>query len=491
MRLLAIRLLPPLLVAGAGVLAMAAWLSAGPGVDLEPRLPGADSSADQQAGAEEVDIAGLFTPGPGLPADLPGLWPCFRGPDRNAVSTEQTALTRSLTDLPSRRMWSVPLGEGYAGPAVAGGRVYLLDYDQQADADTLRCLSLADGSEIWRRGYHVKVKRNHGMSRTVPAVGDGFVVTIGPKCHVMCAAADTGEFLWGIDLIRQYGATVPDWYTGQCPLIDEGKAVIAPGGSALMIAVDCATGRVVWETPNPNGWRMTHSSVMPMDLAGRRMYVYCASGGVVGVSAEDGHVLWQTGAWTVNMANIPSPVVVGDGRLFLTGGYGSGSMMVRVIEHSGQFAAEELFRLKPQQFGAEQQTPVLYEGHIFGLRQDGQLVCLDLDGNILWESGRTNRFGDNGRGPCLIADGMLLVLGSEGTLSLIEASAAGFHELSRADVLTHGEAWGPTALAGGRLLARDLVTMTCLDIRAEVPGHQELRPALPAGGLGSPPAGGD
>jgi outer membrane protein assembly factor BamB len=354
---------------------------------------------------------------------------------------------------------------------VLDGRLYVLDYDQQAKADTLRCLSLTDGQEIWRRGYYVPIKRNHGMSRTVPAVTDKHVVTIGPKCHVLCADAKTGQYLWGIDLVKQYGTTVPDWYTGQCPLIDQDRAIIAPGGSALMIAVDCQSGKVVWETPSPDGWLMTHSSVMPMTLGGTRMYVYCASGGVAGVSAETGRTLWLTTDWTVNMSNTPSPIVVGDGRLFLSGGYGAGSMMIQIVEQDGKFAVRELFRLKPDVFGSEQHTPVFYDGHIYGVKDNGELVCLDPSGKVVWTSG-TNRFGGKGRGPYLIADGMLLILTAQGVLWLVEATPATFRPLASRPVLSGPEAWAPMALAGGRLIVRDLTGMVCLDMRTELTAKQ-------------------
>ena len=55
----------------------------------------------------------------------------------------------------------------------------------------------------------------------------------------------------------------------------------------LMIGVDCETGDVVWQTPNPKGWKMSHSSIIPMTLLGKKTYVYCAIGGVIGVSAEE------------------------------------------------------------------------------------------------------------------------------------------------------------------------------------------------------------
>jgi outer membrane protein assembly factor BamB len=102
----------------------------------------------------------------------------------------------------------------------------------------------------------------------------------------MAVKRETGDFLWGIDLVKQYNTEVPLWFTGQCPLIDNNKAILAPGGKALLIAVDMATGKVLWETPNPANLKMSHSSVMPWTFNGKKMYVYSAVGGIVGVSAE-------------------------------------------------------------------------------------------------------------------------------------------------------------------------------------------------------------
>ena len=205
-------------------------------------------------------------------------WPQFRGPRRDGKSSETGLLKKWPGDGP-KLLWSLDVGEGHAGPAVRNGKVYIIDYDRENSADAIRCLSLDDGREIWRYSYPIKVKRNHGMSRTVPAVTDKFVVTIGPKCHVTCLDSQTGEFLWMLNLAGDFGATIPQWYAGQCPLIDDGKAIIAVGARDLLIAVDLATGKIVWRTPNPRGWKMTHSSIVPAQFAGKRMYIYSASGG--------------------------------------------------------------------------------------------------------------------------------------------------------------------------------------------------------------------
>ncbi len=300
------------------------------------------------------------------------------------------------------------------------------------------------------------------MSRTVPTVTDKYVVTLGPKCHVLCTDALTGQRKWMLDLVTDFGATVPPWYAGQCPLIDDGRAIIAVGSDdVLMMAVDCESGEIVWRTPNEPGWRMSHSSVMPMQIGGRRTYVYVAHGGVAGVAADTGELLWSTDAWKIMIATVPSPVVLGSERIFLSGGYNAGSMMLQLNEVGGRIAPEPLWRLKAKVFGAAQQTPILYRGNLYGVRPSGELVCLDLSGRVVWSSGSTHRFA---LGPFLIADGLIFLMNDHGVLTLAEATASGYNQLAQAKVLDGPESWGPMALVGGRLIVRDLTRVVCLDV---------------------------
>ena len=452
----------PGVVALVGCLGLALWLvDSRPPARLQERVPGTDLAGHAGPAPTHVRLSGAFVKSTGAPADLPGAWPQLRGPNGDDISPETTPLADHWPASGPPCLWSVDLGEGYAGAAVLNGRVYVLDYDQVAGADALRCVSLADGKEIWRRSYLVKVKRNHGMSRTVPAVTSKYVVSLGPKCQVICVDAVKGDFKWGIDLVNEYHTRVPPWYAGQCPIIDHDRAILAPGGLSLMIAVDCATGQVIWKTPNPHLWPMSHSSVVPMTFAGKKMYVYCASGGVVGVDAANGQILWETDQWKVNIATVPSPVVVGDGRIFLSGGYDAGSMMLQLKNDNGKITPEVEYRLKPEQFGSAQQTPVFYQGYIYGVIPSGQLVCMDLSGRKVWDSG-SDRFG---LGPYLVADGMIYAMNDIGLLSLVKANPQSYARLAQAKVLAGHDSWGPMALVGGRLIARDLTRMVCLDVR--------------------------
>ncbi|MBN2270639.1 MAG: PQQ-like beta-propeller repeat protein [Sedimentisphaerales bacterium] len=463
----------PVIIAAVGVGAMYVWLSGSVAEHFEPRLPGRDGRptaghpTDANQPEEPTKIAGRLLKSDGIPADLPGAWPRFRGADLDAISKEDVKLARTWPEQGPDVLWSIPVGEGYAGAAVLAGRVYIVDYDQEKDADAIRCLSLADGKEIWRYSYPIKIKRWHGMSRGVPAVTDKHLVAMGPKCHVTCVDSMTGEFRWMFNLVKEFKTIIPEWYTAQSPLIDDGKAIIAPAGDVLMIAVDCESGRILWKTPNPDGWVMTHSSIVPMDFNGKRFYVYCAGdqvkGAVVGVSAEDGTVLWQYDQWKVRF-NVPTPVVVAPDRILLTAGYSQtekGCTMLRFTENDGKIAVESEFLHSTDVFGSIQQTPIFYNGYIYGVRPDEQLVCLDQGGNVVWTSSSANKFGF---GPYTIADGLMYVMNSSGRLTLVRPDASGYVQLAQADVIDGHETWGPMAVVSGRLIVRDLRRMMCLDV---------------------------
>ena len=323
-------------------------------------MPGTDQAPGGELGGNANPVlAGKLVRSDGQPANLPGAWPQFRGPNRDGISRETVSLARAWQPSEPRELWAIDVGEGYAGAAVLNGRVYLMDYDRDQKQDALRCLSLADGREIWRYAYprlgqaqsrHVADRAGASPTslswRWIPSAMS-FAWT-RPRAN--CA----GAWTWSANT----GRPCPPWYAGQCPLIDNGAVILAPGGkAALLLACDAQTGAALWQTPNPHGWKMTHSSVMPMEFDGQRMYVYCANNGVVGVSAKDGSILWETTDWKISIATVPSPLILSDGRIFLTGGYNAGSLMLQLRKEGDRLVPQTLFKLEPEVFGATQHTP--------------------------------------------------------------------------------------------------------------------------------------
>jgi outer membrane protein assembly factor BamB len=291
----------------------------------------------------------------------------------------------------------------------------------------------------------------------------------------MCCNPQNGDFLWGIDLEKEYKTDIPLWYTGQCPLITNNVVVIAPGGSSLLVGIDCATGKAVWKTPNQDHWKMSHSSVMPMTLGGKKMYVYSAIGGTCGVSAEGddiGKILWKTNAFNPSVF-APSPLYIGNGKIFLTAGYGAGAAIIQISGNGDNYSVKVLQNYKPK-FGvaSEQQTPIVYHNFIFSIlpkdagEMHNELVCSSTDNcqKILWSSNTSDRYG---LGPYIMADGKFFILNDDATLTIAKVSTTQFTFLDKAKIIDGQDAWGPLALADGRLLMRDSKTLVCIDIRAK------------------------
>jgi len=462
-----VTLLVALMYAGAVLF----WHLYSPDFNLTLQVPGADNRPEGcSRRADDVVIGEYFMRYAHSTSSLKGVWPCFRGGDyRNVVQADDTFDFSSDFQI----LWSVETGEGYAAPVIFNGLVYLLDYDEKLNSDALRCFELESGTELWRRWYRSPMKRNHGFSRTAPAVTDKFVVTIGPQAHIMCCDPISGEMKWTMDLQKEFGSEVPFWYSGQCPRIEDDVLIVAPAGEeVLMMGIECETGKVVWQTPNSIGYKMSHSSVMPMILNGKKTYVYAGIGGVCGVSGEKndrGKLLWSVDKWKPSVV-APSPLQVSSNQVLLTAGYGAGSALIQVNRNGDIWNVTIKEQYKPREgLSSEQQTPILYEGMVItvppndggGVR--GKLVVY-APGNVrapIWESAADERFG---YGPYIVIGKHLFALKDDGELFVYKLEPNRMTLVKRQRVMEGVDAWGPMAYSDGYLLVGDADRVICLEI---------------------------
>jgi outer membrane protein assembly factor BamB len=344
------------------------------------------------------------------------------------------------------------------------------DYDNKKKEHLVRCISLADGKDIWQWSYPVNIRPNHGITRTVPAVGKDLVFSLDPKCRFHALDAKTGKLVWQKDLVKEYKSVIPGWYAGQNPLIDGDRVIIATGGDALAIAFDQDTGKEIWRAPNPDKELMSHSSLMPATIGGIEQYLYLSMKNLTGISAADGKLLWSV-PYIARIVAVPSPVSIGDGRVFVTSGYEAGSAMYKVDKSADGFKAHRLYALTSRQFNSEAQTPILFQNHLFAVssKTRGRFTCLGLDGKIVWQSPVVSGDPDATKtfelGAFLLADGMFFALdGQSGALRLLEANTKAYKELASARILHEHDVWGPMALSNGKLIIRDMVQMVCLQV---------------------------
>lgn len=436
--------------------------------ELTLQNPGADNRPKGAARkADDVVIGEYFMLyDEGFTSTLTGRWCGFRGGDNyNIVSDGRPFVEGDFTE-----QWSFTTGEGHAAASIYNGRVYVLDYDEALNSDALRCFSLENGKEIWRRWYRVPMKRNHGFSRTIPAVGEGYVITVGPQGHVMCCDPQSGDMKWSLDMQKEFGSEIPFWYTGQCPYVDDGTVVLAPAGdSVLMVGLDCHTGEVKWQTPNELEYTMSHSSVIPMELNGVKTYVYAAIGGVCGVAAnktQQGKLLWHTEKWQPSVI-APSAVKIANNRILMVAGYGSGGALIEV---NGTTATVVEQYKADKGLSCEQQTPILYKGMIYTIApKDGGSIRGKLayytPSNLhtpVWSSAADERFG---LGPYMFIDDHLFVFKDDGELYVykMEGNKPSLKRTQR--IMEGADAWGPMAYADGRLILRDAHTVKCIKIK--------------------------
>jgi outer membrane protein assembly factor BamB len=241
-----------------------------------------------------------------------------------------------------------------------------------------------------------------------------------------------------------------------------------------MIGVDCATGKIVWQTPNPDSLQMSHCSIIPMEIAGKRMYVYNALGGVAGVSAEAedlGKLLWVTTDWKPAVV-AASTLYIGNNEIAVFGSYGAGGAKIRVTREAGGFSASVSQKhLASEGIASDQQTPILSNGYLWSVMPENagilkkQLVCYSTSDLLkpVWTSGKENRYG-RGLGPYILSGDKLFLLDDDCKLYYFRISSQGAELVTSHKIMDGIEAWGPMAIASRYLLLRDSRNMLCLDI---------------------------
>jgi outer membrane protein assembly factor BamB len=241
-----------------------------------------------------------------------------------------------------------------------------------------------------------------------------------------------------------------------------------------MIGVDCASGKVIWKTPNPDTLRMSHGSIMPMIIHGKRMYVYNAIGGVCGISAEGddiGKLMWRTTEWSP-ATTAASTIFLGNNEIAVFGSYGAGGARIRINAEGSGYSAVVMEQHKATNgLSSDQQTPVIIGDCIWCMMPENagslkkQLVCYNKSDLLkpVWSSGKENRFG-RGLGPYIVSGDKMYLLDDDGKLYLFGMQKNSVTLLASHKILNGIEAWGPMAIAGNYLIMRDARNLLCLNI---------------------------
>jgi outer membrane protein assembly factor BamB len=418
--------------------------------------------------AKLVTVMGVLSATCLLAADWPGIY----GPTRNNISDQKGLLRAWPTEGP-KVLWTTPVGLGFGGPAVSGGKVYLLDRDEKV-GDSLRVFDLSSGKELWSFAYEAPGSFMFVGSRTTPTVEGDHVYTSGPLGDLYCINTRTQKPVWHKNIWKDFGgAELPRWAVVQHPLIYGNLVIVAPQTSqAGVVAYDKLTGELKWKSAplsgtagyvSPSIVRVGGEDHVVMAMASIGRGRTAKDGSVNGLDPQTGKVLWTYTNWQCPIP-VPQPVDAGEGRVLITGGYSAGSAMFKVQKkEDGSYWVTELF--KNPDFGSHTQPPILYKDHFYSHytineRSDG-LVAMSVDGQIKWKTDQQPAFV---RGGSVLADGLLLTTDGSTKLYLVEPDPSGFKPLASAVVLEAGDNWAPLALVDGKLLIRGQKELKCLQV---------------------------
>lgn len=413
-------------------------------------LAGADASASPASPA----TLGRREPAADGEATGSAPWPDFRGARRDGRYRGGPIRTAwPAHGLP--QLWKQPIGLGYASFVVADGLAFTIE--QRRDQEVVAAYAVETGREVWTHGWTGKFVEFQGGDgpRATPTYHQGRIYALGALGELRCLDARTGALVWRRDVLADNGAVNLPWGMAGSPLIVDDTVVVLPGGPAghSVAAYDRRTGAPVWSSQDDV---QAYTSPMLASVAGVRQVLVVSERRLMGLTPDEGRLLWDYPWRTSNGINVAQPLLVGDDRIFMSAGYGHGAALVEIERSGDGFEARTVW--ESPRMKNKFTSSVLHDGYIYGL--DGAiLTCLDAEtGELMWKGGRY------GYGQIVLAGDHLVVVTERGELALVEATPAGHVELARFPAIA-GKSWNHPAMADGRLLVRNAQEMAAFDIR--------------------------
>lgn len=410
----------------------------------------ATATPEAQPSPSASPVAGGATPA----TPSRNYWTNYRGLRRDGKYDQPVSTSWPANGPPV--LWKQPVGIGYASFAIADGKAFTIE--QRRRQEVVAAYDVATGRELWKQGWDAEFTDSTGDGpRSTPTWDQGRVYALGATGELKCLDANTGAVIWGRNILSENQASNLQWAQSASPLVVDDKVIVLPGGGGgkSVVAYNKMTGAPVWRALDD---RQAYVSPMLVELGGRRQIVVVSSLRVVGLTPENGSLLWSY-PWDTDMGiNVSQPVVVDRNRFFISSGYGKGAALVELKANGNTFTPATIW--ENTNMKNKFNSSVLHNGYVYGL-DEGILVCLDVNtGERKWKEGRFQY------GQVILASGHLIVTnGDTGEVALIKATPDKYTEVARFAAL-QGRMWNYPAIADGRLLVRNATEMAAYDISA-------------------------
>jgi len=323
-------------------------------------------------------------------------WPEWRGKGRHGVWSESSILdTFPAGGLQVR--WRVPIGSGFSGPAVAGGRVFVTDFVRQQGTrgvERVLCLNERTGARVWTREWeadYVGLMDTFATGpRATPTVDQARVYVLGAKGKLLCLDVGTGRILWQRDYRQDFQTEVPVWGMTGAPLIDGGKLICLVGGqpNAKVVAFDKTTGKELWRAL-PSDSEPGYSAPFNVTVGGQRQVIIWHPRAVSSLDPETGRLFWEVPFKVQVALSVATPVQ--SRRYLLVSSFYNGSLLLELDDHrpaaSVVWKGQSQSEISSDGLHAAITTPAILGDSIYGICSYGQFRCLDLrTGKRIWET---------------------------------------------------------------------------------------------------------
>ncbi|HLF93764.1 MAG TPA: PQQ-binding-like beta-propeller repeat protein [Planctomycetota bacterium] len=369
-------------------------------------------------------------------------WPQWLGPARDGEWRETGILEKFPPGGP-QVLWRTPIGGGYAGPAVADGRVYVTD---RPDAKTERvlCLDEKDGRVLWKHEYGCAYAISYSAGpRTTPVVTKDRVYTLGAMGDLFCLDRADGKAVWSKSFMKDYGQAAPIWGWSGHPLLDGDRLICLVGGAGTaVVAFHKETGKELWRALSSQGRHGPgYAPPVIVEAGGKRQLIAWTASAVGSLDPETGKEYWSHPFPLKEGLSVAMPRLSGDG-LFVTAFY-DGPLMLKLAADapaaSVAWKGKSSSEMKTDGLHSIIPTPVIRDGHIYGVCSYGQLRCLKAEtGERLWETFQATT-GDR---PIRWANAFLIpngdrffIANEKGDLILARLTPKGYEEIDRARLL--------------------------------------------------------
>ena len=379
-------------------------------------------------------------------------WPQWLGPKRDGVWRESGIVEKLPEQLTYK--WRVPLGGGYSGPAVVGGRVFVMDRQLAKNTtnpsnafsrgeipgtERVVCLNETDGKVLWTHEYNSAYTVSYAAGpRVTPAVDGGKVYTVGAEGDLVCLEAQSGKKVWARNFKTDFGVKTPMWGFAGHPLVDGDKVICLVGGQgSIAVAFDKNSGKEIWRALSAK--EPGYAPPVIYDFAGKRQLIIWHPESVNSLDPETGKVFWTYPTKAIQSGmTIPTPLKSGD-RLFLTSFY-NGSLMLRVSGDEPEmiWASKKISEKDTDGLHSVMATPLIQDGYIYSPCSYGQFRCLkEESGERLWEtfaptSGKSERWGH----AFVVKNGeRAFIFNEKGDLIIAKLTPEKYEEISRAHLI--------------------------------------------------------